>query len=82
VRSAASPELANGTTMIPNMQELTPAVWVIAVPTQVTRDNYHVVHAGDRCWLQRCNRPFEAGEEVAYTTELGDRKPVCAAHAQ
>jgi ABC-type transport system involved in Fe-S cluster assembly fused permease/ATPase subunit len=68
--------------MMPNVPKLTPVAWVIAAPTQVTKDDYELVHAGDRCHLQGCNRPFKAGEEVAYTAEIGDKKPVCAAHPQ
>ncbi|MGH3275775.1 MAG: hypothetical protein ACRDNZ_15795 [Streptosporangiaceae bacterium] len=64
------------------MQKLTPVAWVIADPAPVTQDSFHHVHTGDRCWLQGCNRPFDAGERVAYTAEIGNRKPVCASHAE
>jgi hypothetical protein len=64
------------------VQKLTAEAWVIVDPTPVTQDSFHRVHAGDRCWLEGCNRSFEAGERVAYTAEIGDRKPVCADHAE
>lgn len=64
------------------MQKLTVAAWIIADPAPVTQASFHGVHAGDRCWLEGCNRLFDAGERVAYAAEIGDRKPVCASHAE
>jgi hypothetical protein len=64
------------------VQKLTAEAWVIVDPAPVTQDSFHRVHAGDRCWLEGCNRSFDAGERVAYTAEIGDSKPVCAGHAE
>jgi hypothetical protein len=64
------------------VQKLTAISWVFADPRPVTEDSVHRVHAGDRCWLEGCNRLFDAGEQVAYTAEIGDKKPVCASHAE
>ena len=63
------------------MQKLTAAAWAAADPAPVTQDNYKRVHVGDRCWHHGCNRLFETSEQVAYTVELGDSKPVCASYA-
>jgi tetratricopeptide (TPR) repeat protein len=71
-----------GGDIVADMKKLTSIAWVIADPSPVTQDSYHRIHAGDRCWLQGCNRPFDPGERVAYTAEIGDRKPVCANHAE
>jgi hypothetical protein len=64
------------------VQKLTAVAWTIADPAPVTQDSFHRVRAGDRCWLEGCNRLFDAGERVAYTAEVGDRKPICASHAE
>lgn len=64
------------------MQKLTAVAWVTADPALVTQDSFHRVHSGDCCWLEGCNRLFDAGERVAYTAEIGDRKPVCASHTK
>lgn len=61
------------------MDNLTPVAWVLTDPAPVTRTNYHTAHVGDRCWLTGCNRSF-GREHVAYTEELGDKRPVCASH--
>jgi hypothetical protein len=64
------------------VQKLTAVAWVITGPAPVTQDSFHRVHAADCCWLQACNHLFDAGERIAYTAEVGDRKPVCASHAE
>jgi len=64
------------------VQKLTAVAWVIADPAPATYDSFHRVHARDRCWLEGCNRLFDADQHVVYTAEVGDRKPVCGSHAE
>ncbi|MGH3305433.1 MAG: hypothetical protein ACRDOK_27980 [Streptosporangiaceae bacterium] len=64
------------------MPKRTAVAWVIADPAPVTQNSFHRAHAGDRCWLEGCNCLFDPGEQIAYTAEIGDRKPVCASHAE
>jgi len=64
------------------VQKLAAVAWVITDPAPATQDSFHRVHAGNRYWLQGCNRLFDAGERVAYTAEIGDGKPVWGSYAE
>src|ERR1022692_1667871 len=62
------------------VKSLNVTAWTVVRDGSVEPENRHLVHAGDRCYLPGCNRPFMAREHVAYTDELSGRQPICASH--